>query len=725
MIQKINASRWLYGWGLLLFTALVFLWCPQPAWGAIAQPDRVPLTLETLEQRVQSPLLSEGIRTIDLRRFVIDLRPENLGFREQFYRLVQGQIQRSSAPLGLDLSYALVKGELKISDLGLQAPLSGQGISQILTANEQKQLQRDRLRLSQLSQLSRSLLVQAEPAPLQLTVFRGTLKLMQTRFEGFANFTNTFFLGRVEAQGADFAQAVSWSGARFGQPLILAGAFFRQEARFRNVIFFDRAAFNQTEFRGVANFQSSEFQKTANFSQALFQQNVNLTRIQWRGNADFAQTRWQGNVMFDRSRFAQACFLSDATLESRVTFHEVQFDQPVNLRGASILDQLDWGDANFALNAYINVSGMLFSADRAKIIGNPGQVGRVLSVPTLRGNETLLRNLVRNFRLQEQIPDANQVEYTTEKLRQRELWQRLLGTNLNTASETQLQQIGFSAAQATAIAQTRLQQPLRSLSDLLKLPGIDLATYVRVRDRVVAETSRSAIGWVLDALQWLGLSLLLLLSLYGTSSWLIFGVGLVAIAFFGLVFWLIDRWRRRLPRAIVPSLGETLCVLSGFSVLTLSGLAAIFRTAEQPVLTLVCLGLVLIPVPALMMLLIYRRGRYHDLMDVSYFEEEGTLRQLRIVIGRLPILPRYPLFRERYMPILWDRRWNWLNYFDFSLNNLLKFGFNDIRLRDRHLPGLISSLAWYQWSLGLLYISLLLWTLSRTIPGLNLLIYFR
>lgn len=33
------------------------------------------------------------------------------------------------------------------------------------------------------------------------------------------------------------------------------------------------------------------------------------------------------------------------------------------------------------------------------------------------------------------------------------------------------------------------------------------------------------------------------------------------------------------------------------------------------------------------------------------------------------------------MPILWNKRWNWLNYYDFSLNNLMRLGFNDIRLR--------------------------------------------
>ncbi|WP_442936564.1 hypothetical protein [Nostoc sp.] len=112
-------------------------------------------------------------------------------------------------------------------------------------------------------------------------------------------------------------------------------------------------------------------------------------------------------------------------------------------------------------------------------------------------------------------------------------------------------------------------------------------------------------------------------------------------------------------------------------------------------------------------------------MDVSYFTEDGTFRQLRLLIGRLPVIPRNETFRERYMPLLGDRRWNWLNYYDFSLNNLLRLGFNDIRLRDEHLPGLISALAWYQWSLGVIYITLVLWTLSRTIPGLNLLIYLK
>ena len=149
----------------------------------------------------------------------------------------------------------------------------------------------------------------------------------------------------------------------------------------------------------------------------------------------------------------------------------------------------------------------------------------------------------------------------------------------------------------------------------------------------------------------------------------------------------------------------------------------LFRS-DQPWLTLACLGVVTIPIPISLLVWLYRQGRYHDLMEVSYFVEDGSMRQLRLLIARLPIMPKFPFFRDRYTPILLDRRWNWLNYYDFSLNNWLKFGFNDIRLRDQHMPGLITALAWYQWGLGILYITLLLWTLSRTIPGLNVLLYF-
>jgi hypothetical protein len=312
----------------------------------------------------------------------------------------------------------------------------------------------------------------------------------------------------------------------------------------------------------------------------------------------------------------------------------------------------------------------------------------------------------------------------TQRLHLQEVRQQLGSINLNKAGPIQLEQSGFTAAQAAAILKSRQEQPFRNLNDLMSRNIVELATYIKVRNRVTAGEPLSLWGYGLNLLQWLGLSILLVFTRYGSSFWLIFGIGLLAIAYFGLLFWLIDRWRRLYPSPILPSVEESIWMGSSFSILSVTALTMIFRSAETPWLTLAFVAALLIPVPVLLLVVLYRRGRFHDLMDSSYFVEDGSMRQFRLLIGRLPNVPRFPFFRERYEPILWYRRWSWLNYYDLSLINFLKFGFNDIRLRDQHMPGLVSSLVWYQWGVGLFYVGLLLWTISRTIPGLNLFIYF-
>ncbi|MBD1845224.1 pentapeptide repeat-containing protein [Cyanobacteria bacterium FACHB-63] len=719
---------------LVFFAALLAILIWFYAVPVAAEPERVPLTLELLQERLRSPIPSEGTRMVDLKRMTIDLRPENAAFRDQFYGLVQAQLQRPGVPVGLDLSNSQIEGDFTTSKLGLRAPIyDGEALSKLFTPTEQEQLRRDRRRLYRLSTLSQSLLVAPKEtgitASLQLTVFRAPIKFVQTRITGFADLTNTFFLNRVEAQGAQLPVGADFSQSRFSLPMNFAGANFGREVQFRNTIFFAKAEFNQVQFRGEVNFQGTEFQTTANFNQAVFYQPANFARVQWQGNADFAQTRWREQASFSKAKFSRSLFLTDATFEKAAVFREAQFNSFANLRGATILDRADFSYCSFAKSAYLNVAGLRFDSDKAKILGDPGQIGRVISVPTLQGNENLLRELVRNFRRLEQISDANQIDYTTQLLRSRQLKRQFFGTDLNSASVTQLKQIGFSEPQANAIIRHRIEQPFRNLTELLTLDQIGIATYINVRDRVIAADPlppalnlwwRFSIGF-----RWICLNLLLLLSRDGTSFWLSFGIGIVTVAYFSVLFWLIDRARRRYPKPILPTVSETISTIGFAIVLFLLGLTAVIQTADRPLITLLCWAIVVIPVPLSLTVWLYLRGRYHGLMEVSYFLEEGTLRQLRILVGRLPTIPRYPLFRERYLPILWNKRWNWLNYFDFSLNNFLRFGFNDIRLRDEHLPGLVSILVWYQWTLGTLYIALLLWTLSRTIPGLNLLIYFK
>ncbi|MEH2322799.1 MAG: pentapeptide repeat-containing protein [Nostoc sp.] len=713
----------------------ILLFFPLSSWAAQTQPERTPLTLELLQERLRTPTLREGNLTVDLQKMVIDLRPENASFRDAFYQLMRKGL--GAKPLGLDLSYTLILGDFVGSDLGLRTPLYAQVMSggkprgvyaSIFTATEQQEL--ERLRFVCLESLTnskdcRSLLGTQSTPSSEIAVFRGVLTLMQTRFNGEMKFSNTFFLQSVDAQGATFLQSTNWVETRFARSVNFSGVKFKQPSNFQGSIFFEKANFKQTQFQEIADFQGSIFEKVANFNQASFKELAKFNSGQWRDNADFSDVRFANQAQFTKANFNQSLFLTEATFEQAVTFREVEFNQSVNLQGASILNQADFSDARFSTEACLSVPGLTFNSNQAKILGNPGQIGKMFCIPTLQGNQNILRNLGQNFRQQQQVGDANELEYTKQQLRLVEMSRRLTAININSASVASLINLGFSATQAEAIAQRRLIKSFRNSSELLTLADIDLEKYTQLSERLIVGEPLSIVGWLLQAWSCLGLSVLLLLSGYGTNFWLVFGVGGVAIAYFGLVFWLVDRYRRLHPVPIIPTYYETISILVSFSVLEFLSLLAIFRNAQQPWLTLGCLLIIIVPIPIALLIRLYQQGRYHDLMDVSYFTEDGTFRQLRLLIGRLPVIPRNETFRERYMPLLGDRRWNWLNYYDFSLNNLVKLGFNDIRLRDEHLPGIISALAWYQWSLGLIYITLVLWTLSRTIPGLNLLIYLK
>lgn len=705
---------------------LILLLFPLPSFAAQTQPERTPLTLELLQERLRTPTLREGNFTVDLQKMVIDLRPENASFRDAFYQMLRKEL--GTKPLGLDLSYALILGDFVGSDLGLRTSLYAQAIAPIFTATEKEEL--ERLRFICLESLANSKdcrsLLGREPTPSsEIAVFRGVLKLVQTRFNGEMKFSNTFFLQSVDAQGATFLQSTNWAETRFGRPVSFSGTKFKQPSNFQGSIFFEKANFKQTQFQEFADFQGSIFEKIANFNQATFKQLAKFSSVQWQENADFSDVHFANQAQFTKANFNQFLLLADATFEQAVIFREVEFNQSVNLQGASILNQADFSDARFSTEACLSVPGLTFNSNQAKILGNPGQIGKMFCIPTLQGNQNILRNLGQNFRQQQQVADANELEYTKQQLRLIEMSRRLTATNINSASVASLIKLGFSPTQAAAIAQRRLVKSFRNSSELLTLADIDLEKYTQLSSRLIVGELLSIGGWLLQAWSWLGLSVLLLLSGYGTNFWLVFGVGGVAIAYFGLLFWLVDRYRRLHPVPIIPTSYETIAILVSFSVLEFLSLLAIFRNAQQPWLTLGCLFIILVPVPLVLLLRLYQQGRYHDLMNVSYFTEDGTFRQLRLLIGRLPVIPRNQTFRERYMPLLSDRRWNWLNYYDFSLNNLVKLGFNDIRLRDEHLPGIISALAWYEWSLGVIYITLVLWTLSRTIPGLNLLIYLK
>jgi uncharacterized protein YjbI with pentapeptide repeats len=624
---------------------------------ALAASERVPLTLSLLQERLNVPVLSEGVLTIDLRQFKIDLTNENAIFQEQFYQLLHAQLSRSQQPIGIDFSGSAIAGDLLISKLGLLTPLSQASLPPLFTPIEQEELKRDK-----------HFLLEPGEQITSLTIFRGPLILNNAICTGKVDLAKTIFLQRVEAINSSFTQEVNWSETHFNRAMDFSGAMFRQKVNLIDSTFLGAVKFRQTRFLANTNFTNSQFQSEVNFERAEFSQVGNFTQIQALKNVDFSQVNWRDRVLFSESYFAQSLSFNNATFEKSAVFRTSRFFKAIDFQDVKLLEQVDFSNALFFPKSYLNVAGLAFDSDRAKILGDTGVIGRVIMLNQLAENETVIRNLVRNFRNLEQIPDANQIEYKSKKLRIQQLGDRIWGI------------------------------PLKEVFRLT---------------------------WLGNIINWLFLNFLILLSDYGTNFNLVFGVGTVAIAYFGFLFWFVDRWRRRIPTPILPNRYDTICMSISAVSLALVGLTNIFQASEQPAIALACLGLLLFPLPLGLLWRLYRRGRYHDLMDSSYFVEDGSMRQLRLLIVRLPVIPDFPFFRDRYMPLPWLRRWNWLNYYDLSLNNFLKLGFNDIRLRDVHLPGIVSTLVWYQWSLGILYIALLLWTVSRTIPGLNLLIYLK
>jgi len=476
------------------------------------------------------------------------------------------------------------------------------------------------------------------------------------------------FRGNLYFDNAVFTGKVDSSNSIFLNPIAAKSIDFQGIVNFKQTIFGQDIDFSQTTFHKNADWSQSSFLSKVKFSQVEFLGNTKFNDSQFEAVSEFIQTTFTQLADFTRTVFIQVVDFSQATfLEKTVTFRDIYLNSQLNLQDAHLLNRLDFSNAFFTPKAIINASGLAFDTTEAQIIGQSGTIGKFINVDRLQGNKTVLQNLIHNFRSLEQITDANYLEYQQEQLREQQISDRLTKTS-----------------------------------------GEKILTW----------------GWISLIPQWLCLNLLLLLGDYGTNINLIFSIGIIIIAWFSLLFWIIDRYRPNISQPIIPGKYETIVMLTSFLTVTIFTMINIIVISNQPWLTIVSIIIVSLPIPVLITSLIYRNGRFHQLLNITYFVEDSSCREFRLLLGRLPIMPRFPFYRDRFMPIIWEKRWSWLNYYNLSLNNIFKIGFNDIRLRDRHLPGLVSTLVWYQWCLGVLYIVLLLWTLSRTIPGLNLLLYF-
>ena len=621
--------------------------------------QRSYLTLEILDNQITHPVQQAGKETIDLSNYIIDLVNLDGEYSQQFYQQLNDTVVRHGEPLNFDFSNSIIQGDFQLNRLGINTGVIEGALASVFNPLEQMQIKR----YYPVNQTAN----QSAKAIPRINVFRGSIKFDRAIFTGKFNCEDSLFLQQLSANSAQFQDSVTYSRIYLAQGLDLSNSIVEQNFDLNFSHFFNLANFQAIKFQGIAGIKSNQFETLAKFDDSFFNQIADLTRNVFIQTASFKNITYRDRLILAKSKFLDSLLLGNNTFEKNVTLRDIYANSIISLQDAHLLNRIDFSNAFFTPQAKIDASGLAFDSAEAKIVGESGIIGKYIQVNRLEGNETVLRNLIRNFRSLEQVADANRLEYQKEKLLAKQLDARLLKTSW---------------------------QKVFTWSWLSLIP------------------------------QWLSLNLLLLLGDYGTNINLIFSLGIMTIAWFSLLFWLLDRYRPGISQPVIPTRYEIGVMSLSYIGLTSLSVANILLTTDKPWLTLLAIAIILLPIPISIAVSIYQRGRYHQLLDTSYFVENGELREFRLLLGRLPIMPRFPFFRDRYQPILWHKRWTWLNYYDFSLNNIFKLGFNDIRVRDRHLPGSISTLVWYQWCLGVLYIVLLLWTLSRTIPGLNLLIYF-
>ena len=518
------------------------------------------LTIEILESKTHNLTQQEGRDTIDLSNLIIDLANTDSEFSQSFYQEIDNAVSRAGSPIGLNFNNSIVQGDFKLKQLGIASAVGEGALSTLFTPLEQEKINR-------YYPIETDIALHAP----RVNIFRGSLYFDRTVFTGKIDGSDSLYLQSITANASTFQENSNFSQATFAKKIDFSSATFHQNANFIKSHFFSTAKFNSAEFQKIIDFNNAQFETLAEFKQTLFLELADFTRSVFIDTVDLSQSIFRDRLIFAKSKFLNSLLLVNTSFEKTVTLRDIYLNSLIDLQDAHLLNRLDFSNAFFTPQASINVSGLAFDATESKILGQPGIIGKYLQINRLQGNETVFRNLIRNFRSLEQITDANNLEYEQKQLQEREISDRLTKTSWR-----------------------------------------KVLTW----------------GWINLVPQWLILNLLLLLGNYGTSISLIFSIGIITITFFSFLFWLIDRYRPHISQPIIPRGGEAIVMSISYMTFNILSIINIFIATEEFWLTMSAIAIFLLPIPIIITSLIYQRGRYHKLLDRSYFVENAEFQRI-------------------------------------------------------------------------------------------------
>ncbi|MEM7593189.1 MAG: pentapeptide repeat-containing protein, partial [Cyanobacteria bacterium P01_A01_bin.83] len=543
----------------LLITLGLILCFTTPVLADIVTEPRSDLTLEELQSQTSNLIQQDGRATLNLSNYRLDLSHSDREFNQQFYQEINDVIIRASNAININFDNSLILGDFDLYRLGIASSIGEGVISSLFTKAEKAQIKQ----YLTVDDANNQLIP-------QINVFRGTLYFNNAIFTGKVDGHDSIFLRTVDAVDAIFQDDANFNQAVFVREINFNHATFQRNANFSASHFWGQVNFPQSQFKELVDFSQSQFEALGVFNKVFFNQSANFSRSVFSQIVDFSQAIFSDRLIFAKSQFLDSVILTNSNLDQTVTFRDIYLNSLLDLKDAHILNRLDFSNAFFTPQSQINVSGLAFDGTEAKIIGQPGVIGKLLQVYRLQGNETVLHNLIRNFRSLEQIADANYIEYQQQQLKLTQINNRLFKTSWR-----------------------------------------KIFTW----------------SWISLIPQWMSLSILLLLGDYGTNISLLFSLGIISTAFFSLLFWIIDRYRPHISQPIIPTRWEIIFMLLSYVSLTITSIFNIFITSNKPWLTLITIAVVLIPIPSLITSQIYQQGRYHQLLDQSYLVENGAFRE--------------------------------------------------------------------------------------------------
>jgi len=124
-------------------------------------------------------------------------------------------------------------------------------------------------------------------------------------------------------------------------------AEFRQDATFNSVNFLGDTTFCRAKFGGKANFWNAKFEKSVMFYNSEFVGLANFSETRFCGPTNFMDVKFGGEAWFNNSRFVLAAIFSDTKFEKEARFSYAKFKGITSFIGAKFNDCSIFNQAKF------------------------------------------------------------------------------------------------------------------------------------------------------------------------------------------------------------------------------------------------------------------------------------------------------------------------------------------------------------------------------------------